>query len=69
MRVLAAFTAENARRHVIAIAMGKAGAASRIIFPGLGSLLTYAHLGRATAPGQMDLKTTVSLLKKQCGKK
>lgn len=48
------------RRHcdrpMIAIAMGPAGAASRVFFPLCGSLLTYGFLNHAVAPGQMSLR-------------
>ncbi len=64
VRTLAQFTAKHARQGVITLSMGKEGEISRILFPSLGSLLTFAHAGRSTAPGQMDLKTTARLLKK-----
>ncbi len=39
----------------IVIAMGAAGAASRVFFPLVGSLLTYSFAGAPTAPGQLAL--------------
>ena len=62
MRLLAEFTSSHAKEGLITLSMGKEGALSRILFPSLGSLLTFAHIGRSTAPGQMDLKTTKRLL-------
>lgn len=41
---------------LIVIAMGEYGAASRVFFPMLGSLLTYGSVTGSTAPGQMPLK-------------
>ncbi|MFQ5735624.1 MAG: type I 3-dehydroquinate dehydratase [Thermodesulfobacteriota bacterium] len=41
---------------MIVIAMGGHGAASRVFFPFLGSLLTYGAVSASTAPGQMPLK-------------
>lgn len=39
----------------IVIGMGAEGAASRVFFPLLGSLLTYSFAGAPTAPGQIGL--------------
>lgn len=46
-------------RDLIAIAMGNAGLATRILGPSRGSFLTYAALedGRGTAPGQINART------------
>ena len=63
-RALASFTVEHAPSGIITVAMGKEAAASRIVFPALGSLVTYAHLGKPTAPGQLDLKSMSVLMKK-----
>ncbi len=41
---------------LIVIAMGKAGSASRVLFPAIGSLITYGSLTDKTAPGQMSVK-------------
>ena len=48
----------------IVIGMGEAGLATRVLFPALGSLVTYAHAGRATAPGQLPLDELVALLRR-----
>ena len=64
MRTLAEFTLTHAKEGLITLSMGKEGALSRILFPSLGSLLTFAHTGHSTAPGQMDLKTTAFFFKK-----
>ncbi len=61
---LAGFTLAHRSKKIITVAMGKAGAISRVFFPALGSLVTYASLGSPTAPGQMDYHKTVNLLKK-----
>ncbi len=63
-RRLAVFTLANAEKNLICIGMGGRGAVTRVLFPGLGSLITYAFLGKPTAPGQFDLRTTSHLLKK-----
>ena len=64
VRRLAEFTYSHARQGLITLSMGKEGAFSRILFPSLGSRLTFAHTGRSTAPGQWDLKTTAFFFKK-----
>jgi 3-dehydroquinate dehydratase-1 len=49
---------------LIVIGMGDAGVASRVFFPALGSLLTYASGGTQTAPGQLGLDEAVALLRR-----
>lgn len=63
VRTLAEFTEKNQKSNLITIAMGEQGTLSRVLFPSLGSLITFAHLGNSSAPGQLDLKTTVTRLK------
>ena len=64
LRTLAAALLAPARLGRIVIGMGDAGLATRVLFPALGSLLTYAHVGRATAPGQLPLDELVGLLRR-----
>jgi 3-dehydroquinate dehydratase type I len=54
-----------ARAHgIVTLAMGPLGAA-RVFLPMAGSLLTYAHVGRPTAPsGQLPLDELVGLLRR-----
>ncbi|HCG77156.1 MAG: type I 3-dehydroquinate dehydratase [bacterium (Candidatus Ratteibacteria) CG_4_10_14_3_um_filter_41_18] len=42
-------------KNIIAIAMGKIGAVSRVFFPFIGSLLTYGYVDTPSAPGQFSL--------------
>jgi 3-dehydroquinate dehydratase-1 len=49
---------------LIAIGMGERGAASRALFPALGSLVTYASVETRTAPGQLPLEELVALLRR-----
>lgn len=58
-RRLAMFTLCHAERGVVVIAMGPAGTPSRVLFPALGSLLTYTFLGNPTAPGQLNYQAMV----------
>ncbi len=53
---LAGLLVEN--KNLITIGMGEKGRASRILFPVLGSLITYASVAGKTAPGQMSLVET-----------
>lgn len=55
VRTLARFTLDHARDNIIMIGMGPHGACTRVLFPILGSLLTYTFLGEPTAPGQIGL--------------
>ena len=64
VQVLAEFTIKNSSKNIITISMGSEGVISRIFFPSLGSLVTYASLGGATAPGQLDYALTVDLLRR-----
>jgi 3-dehydroquinate dehydratase-1 len=62
IRVLARLTLDEAEKDIITVGMGPLGALTRIFFPALGSLLTYAHAGAATAPGQLNYRRTRELL-------
>ncbi len=64
IQTLARFTIANAKKNIVAIAMGSEGTLSRVFFPALGSLLTYAHLGQPTAPGQLGYRELFELLRK-----
>lgn len=63
VQALAVFTLDNADKNLITIAMGERGSISRISFPALGSLITYASFGGTTAPGQLSYEKTAALLK------
>lgn len=52
---LIGFLRARRERGLIVIAMGPHGVASRVFFPLLGSLITYASAGDAMAPGQLSL--------------
>jgi 3-dehydroquinate dehydratase-1 len=51
-------------RRLIVIGMGAGGAATRVLFPLLGSLVTYGFLARASAPGQLSLPDLVGELER-----
>lgn len=67
LRVLARLLLERADEGLIVIGMGPRGVASRVLFPLLGSLVTYAATTTETAPGQLGLDELVALLKKLGG--
>ncbi len=48
--------------NLIVVGMGRKGLVTRVFFPYLGSLLTYATVSRKTAPGQPGLKELRRLL-------
>ena len=60
---LAALFARHAEAPLVVIGMGEIGMKTRIFFPALGSLFTFASLDRATAPGQLKLAETLRDLK------
>lgn len=53
LRRLAGLLTDN--KDLIVIAMGRGGSASRVFFPMLGSLITYAGITGLNAPGQLSL--------------
>lgn len=52
---LLGFLRARRERGLVVIAMGPHGAASRVFFPLLGSLITYGYVAEAGAPGQLPL--------------
>lgn len=55
---------EPAAPNLVVIGMGEHGAPTRLLFPGRGSLFTFAAKGdRSTAPGQLDYLTTLKFLR------
>jgi len=52
---LAGLLARHAGRPLVEIGMGEHGVKTRVLFPALGSLFTFAALDRGTAPGQLPL--------------
>lgn len=63
IRKMASFTIANADKNLITICMGAEGLVSRFFFPALGSLMTFAYVGKPTAPGQLDFLTTFERLR------
>lgn len=55
------FTARYRTEKLISISMGPLGKLSRILFPLLGSLVTYASIGKQTAPGQFSVEELAAL--------
>lgn len=56
---LAALFARYPNVPLVVIGMGEIGKKTRIFFPALGSLFTFAALDRGTAPGQLGLAETI----------
>jgi len=63
LRTLARFLLDHEDEALIGIGMGDAGAPSRILFPFLGSLITYTFAGKPSAPGQFSCEETLQYLK------
>ncbi len=64
LRSLARLLVDTDGIGLIAIGMGDAAIATRLLFCALGSLLTFAHAGHATAPGQIPLVEMQQLLRR-----
>jgi 3-dehydroquinate dehydratase-1 len=50
---------------LVVIGMGARGRSTRVLFPALGSLFTFASLDKKTAPGQLGLAETVRGLRER----
>jgi 3-dehydroquinate dehydratase-1 len=50
------FTMENKSKNIITISLGEIGSISRLTFPGMGSLITYAYINKPSGLGQRTLK-------------
>src|SRR5882724_460288 len=65
LRVLLEVTLVARARGIVTLATGPAGPLSRVVLPAAGSLLTYGHVGRPTAPsGQLPLAELAALLRR-----
>ena len=64
VRRLLEVTLAARERGIVTLAMGPAGALSRVFFGAAGSLLTYASVGRPTGPGQLDLAELSALVRR-----
>ncbi len=60
---LASFCIDNAARSLIVIGMNGHGSKSRLFFPALGSLVTFASIGKPTAPGQLEFDQMFELMR------
>jgi 3-dehydroquinate dehydratase I len=64
VRTLAALTLDNAPLGLIVIAMGTHGVVSRVLFPTLGSRITYAGSALPLVSGQLTFDETYHLMRK-----
>jgi 3-dehydroquinate dehydratase-1 len=65
LRRLIAMTLAERTHGVVTLALGPMGPLSRVVLPAAGSLLTYAHVGRPTAPsGQLALAELAPLVRR-----
>jgi 3-dehydroquinate dehydratase-1 len=62
LQTLLTVTLASRRRGVVTLAMGPFGPLSRLVLPAAGSLLTYGHVGKPTAPGQLAVAELAELL-------
>ncbi len=65
LRTLLAVTLARRAHGIATLAMGPAGPLSRLVLPAAGSLLTYGHVGRPTAPsGQPSVAELAELVRR-----
>src|SRR5262245_41174339 len=64
LRTLITVTAASRRRGIVRLAMGPYGPLSRLVLPAAGSLLTYGHVGKPTAPGQLAIAELAELTRR-----
>lgn len=57
------FLLKHKKDKLIVIGMGEQGRVTRIIYPVFNSLITYASLREASAPGQISLQSMVSIFR------
>jgi 3-dehydroquinate dehydratase-1 len=63
LNILAGFLTSRPAPNLVVIGMGERGLVTRMLFPALGSLFTFAGKGeRASAPGQISYERMLSLL-------
>jgi 3-dehydroquinate dehydratase-1 len=66
VRRLARLTLEHAGEGLITISMGAQGTVSRVLFPALGSRLTYGDIGLGTGPGQLRYDVLCDMFRQLC---
>jgi len=65
LRTLLEVTLAARPRGIVTLAMGPMGPLSRVLLPAAGSLLTYGHVGRPTAPsGQLAVAELAPLVRR-----
>jgi 3-dehydroquinate dehydratase I len=68
VRLLASVLISHAEEaNLVVIGMGEHAVATRLLFPALGSLLTYAFRDEPTAPGQLSLDELAPLVRRLFG--
>jgi 3-dehydroquinate dehydratase type I len=67
VRRLTRLLASHPKNPLVVIGMGARGRPTRVLFPALGSLFTFASLDKKTAPGQLGLAETVRGLEERLG--
>ncbi len=60
---MASFTIRHRKDNIITISMGEHGKPSRLVFPVLGSMITYAALTGSSAPGQFSVQEMAGYFK------
>ena len=64
VRTMLTVTLTARERGIVTLTMGDAGTVGRLLLPAAGSLLTYGHVGTATAPGQLTVSELATLVRR-----
>lgn len=64
IRILTELLQSELPQPICVIGMGPLGASTRTAFPALGSCLTYGHIDKSSAPGQLSAANLVDALRK-----
>ncbi|MBF0343791.1 MAG: type I 3-dehydroquinate dehydratase [Nitrospirae bacterium] len=63
LQTMTLFTIDHYRDNIVTIVMGRLGMASRVFFPLIGSLFTFASIETLSAPGQMPIHDVSKFLR------
>ena len=63
VRSLTQLLISNPERKLVVVGMGGEGLVTRLFFPLLGSLMTFAYIGQQTAPGQLPFEKMYGLMR------
>ncbi len=66
IEVMTRLTLQHSKDNIVTICMGESGLITRVFFPVIGSLFTFASVGEAKAPGQVSVVKLRELMEQLC---